>query len=261
MAAGAAVQDLANAGTVAHPEENAQLATTSEREISMSDLDPDRRALLGAGALLAAAMSAAPAAAAPPKPLPKPLSFDPKTVPGLSEKLLTSHHANNYTGAVNRLGAIAAEVAALDPATAPGYRLNGLKREELIAWNSMLLHEVYFSAFGAPEAPGAALAQAMERDFGSHDRWAAEFAAMGKALGGGSGWVLLTWSPRDRRLVNTWAADHTMTLAGGTPLLALDMYEHAYHMDYGARAAAYVDAFMKAFSWKGPNAAFRTATA
>ena len=60
---------------------------------------------------------------------------------------------------------------------------------------------------------------------------------MGKALGGGSGWVLLTWSPRDRKLVNQWASDHCHTLAGATPILALDMYEHSYHIDFGAKAA------------------------
>jgi len=225
----------------------------------MSEISPDRRTLLGAGAVLAAALTASAAAAAPAKPQPRPLGFDPTAVPGLSEKLLRSHYDNNYTGAVNRLGAISAEFAALDPATAPGYRVNGLKREELIAWNSMILHEVYFAGFGAAERPGAPLAQAMERDFGSHDRWAAEFSAIGKALGGGSGWVLLTWSRRDGRLVNTWAADHTMTLADGAPLLALDMYEHAYHLDYGAKAGAYVDAFMKAVSWAHANQAFRHA--
>jgi len=61
--------------------------------------------------------------------------------------------------------------------------------------------------------------------------------------------VLLSWSPRDKRLMNCWAADHTTTLAGGRPILALDMYEHAYAMDYGAKAAAYVDAFMQAIRW------------
>jgi Fe-Mn family superoxide dismutase len=227
----------------------------------MSDLVPDRRALLGAGAIAAAALAAGPVRAAPPKPQPRPLPFDPKAVPGLSEKLLVSHHDNNYVGAVNRLGAITSEVATLDPATAPGYRLNGLKREELIAWNSMILHELYFAGFGPAERPSPALGQAFERDFGGFDRWAAEFAGMGKALGGGSGWVLLTWSRRDGRLVNTWAADHTMTLADGAPLLALDMYEHAYHLDYGAKAGAYVDAFMKAVSWKAANEAFRRASA
>jgi Fe-Mn family superoxide dismutase len=61
--------------------------------------------------------------------------------------------------------------------------------------------------------------------------------------------------------VNTWASDHTQTLAGGAPLLVLDMYEHAYHIDYGAKAAAYVDAFMKVASWRYANEAFRRATA
>ena len=194
-------------------------------------------------------------------PVPQPLPFDPKAVPGLSEKLLVSHHDNNYVGAVKRLGAIRAEFGKLDLATAPVFAINGLKREELIAWNSMILHEVYFAGFVAAEAPSAGLAKAVERDFGSVDRWAAEFSAMGKALGGGSGWVLLTWSPHDGRLVNTWASDHTQTLAGGTPILALDMYEHAYQMDYGAKAGDYVNAFMKAMSWKNANQAFRRASA
>ncbi len=141
-------------------------------------------------------------------------------------------------------------------ATAPGFLLNGLKREELIAWNSMILHEIYFAGLTKAEPISPALGQAIERDFGSTERWAAEFAAVGKALGGGSGWVLLTWSPHDRRLTNTWAADHSMTLAGGTPILALDMYEHAYQMDFGARAAAYVDGFMKGMSWGNANRAF-----
>ena len=79
---------------------------------------------------------------------------------------------------------------------------------------------------------------------------------MGKALGGGSGWVLLTWSARDRRLTNQWAADHTMALAGATPILALDMYEHAYALDYGANAGGYVDAFMNVVDWRAASRLF-----
>jgi Fe-Mn family superoxide dismutase len=225
----------------------------------MAQTNLDRRTLIAIGAVAAGAV-AAPAAAQPPQVRagfgPKPLPFDPKAVPGLSAALLTSHHDNNYVGAVKRLGAITAEFAALDPATAPGYRINGLKREELMAWNSMILHEIYFGGLGPPAAPAPALAHAIERDFGSHARWAAEFAGIGKALGGGSGWVLLTFSRRDGRLVNTWAGDHTMTLADGDPILALDMYEHAYAMDYGAKAGGYVDAFMKAMTWAEANRRF-----
>jgi Fe-Mn family superoxide dismutase len=113
----------------------------------------------------------------------------------------------------------------------------------------MILHELYFASLGEESAPGGELREALARDFGSVDRWRAEFAAMGKAQGGGSWWVLLTWSPRDGKLVNLWAMDHTTTLAGGRPILALDMYEHSYHIDYGAKAAAYVDAFMAAINW------------
>jgi len=180
----------------------------------------------------------------------KPMPFDPKSIKGLSEKLLVSHYENNYSGAVKRLNAIAAQLAELDFAKAPVFLINGLKREELIATNSMILHELYFDCLGGGGAPSGALAQAIVRDFGTVERWRAEFAAMGKAEGGGSGWVILAYSPRDKRLVNQWAADHMTTLAGGRPILTLDMYEHAYHMDYGAKAAAYVDAFMDAIRWE-----------
>ncbi|MGY2492352.1 superoxide dismutase [Cupriavidus sp. CP313] len=179
----------------------------------------------------------------------KPLACDPARLSGLSEKLIVSHYENNYGGAVKRLNAITAELSALDVAAAPVFVLNGLKREELIATNSMILHEVYFDSLGDGGSPGGELEAALVRDFGSVARWQAEFTAMGKALGGGSGWVLLTYSPRDARLVNQWASDHAHTLAGATPILALDMYEHSYHMDYGAKAAAYVDAFMQNINW------------
>ena len=188
---------------------------------------------------------------------PKPLPFDPSKVKGLSAKLLTSHHDNNYVGAVKRLNAIEAQLATLDWASAPTFLINGLKREELIAANSMILHEHYFGALGGSGGdPTGALAAAITRDFGSIDRWRAEFTAMGKAEGGGSGWVILSYAPRDRRLMNTWAADHTTTLAGGRPVLVLDMYEHAYHMDVGAKAAAYVDAYMQALKWDAPAELF-----
>jgi superoxide dismutase, Fe-Mn family len=183
----------------------------------------------------------------------KPLTCDPTRIKGMSERLIVSHCENNYGGAVNRLNAISARLSELDFATAPGFLVNGLKREELIAMSSMILHEIFFASLGEESAPDGALREALIRDFGSVERWQAEFAAMGKAQGGGSGWVLLTWSPRDRRLVNQWAMDHTTTLAGGQPILALDMYEHSYHLDYGAKAAAYVDAFIAAINW--PNVA------
>jgi Fe-Mn family superoxide dismutase len=179
----------------------------------------------------------------------KPMPFDPKSIAGISEKVLVSHYENNYVGAVKRLNAIGTQLAELDFAKAPNFVINGLKREELVASNSMILHETYFDGLGGASKPSGALADAIAKDFGSLERWRAEFSAMGKAEGGGSGWVILAYSPRDRRLVNQWAADHTTTLAGGRPVLVLDMYEHAYHMDYGAAAAKYVDIYMEAIRW------------
>jgi Fe-Mn family superoxide dismutase len=186
----------------------------------------------------------------------KPLPVDPAKVQGLSEKLLVSHHDNNYAGAVKRLNAISAQLANLDWATAPTFLINGLKREELIATNSIILHEHYFNVLGGDGKIGGALAKAIARNFGSIDRWRAEFTALGKAEGGGSGWAVLSYSPHFKRLFNSWAADHTTTLAGGRPVLVLDMYEHAYHMDYGAKAAAYVDAYMSGIKWDYAQAQF-----
>jgi superoxide dismutase, Fe-Mn family len=183
----------------------------------------------------------------------KPLGCDPQHVKGMSEKLIVSHYENNYGGAVKRLNLIAEQLAGVDFNTAPNYLINGLKREELIATNSMILHELFFDGLGEESAPDKDLAAALTRDFGSVERWRSEYIAMGKALGGGSGWVLLSWSPRDKRLVNQWAADHCHTLAGGLPILALDMYEHSYHIDYGAKAATYVDTFMSAIRWSNAD--------
>ena len=179
----------------------------------------------------------------------KPLSCDPAHLKGLSEKLIVSHYENNYGGAVKRLNAITEQLATLDFSKAPVFTINGLKREELIAANSMILHELYFDSLGGDGQAQGALRSILTRDFGSAERWQAEFSAMGKAQGGGSGWVLLTYSHRDKKLINQWAADHSCNLARGTPILALDMYEHSYHIDYGAKAVAYVEAFMQNINW------------
>jgi Fe-Mn family superoxide dismutase len=112
------------------------------------------------------------------------LPFDPGSLRGLSERLMRSHHQNNYSAAVKRLNAIRAQVGELAFATAPGFQLNGLKREDLIATNSMLLHELYFDCLGSDaQAMAPAMALALQTSFGSVERWRDEFVAMGKALG------------------------------------------------------------------------------
>ncbi len=188
------------------------------------------------------------------------LPFDPGALHGLSERLLRSHHDNNYGGAVKRLNAIRARLASAQFATMAGFELNGLKREELMATNSMLLHELHFACLGGDGgAMAPAMALALGASFGSVARWREEFTAMGRALGGGSGWVLLVFQPRDGSLVNQWAPDHTHNVAGGVPILALDMFEHAYHLDFGAQAGAWVDAFMGNLDWTAIYARYQAA--
>jgi Fe-Mn family superoxide dismutase len=197
----------------------------------------------------------------------RPLLLKPQWMNGLSERLLVSHYENNYGGALRRLNAISARLATLDWARTPVFEINGLKREELIAASSVILHEIYFDSLGGRgdsppsglDEPPAELARALQRDFGSVKAWRAEFTSMAKALAGGSGWAILSWSERLGRLINDWAADHAHNLPGATPILALDMYEHAYHLDFGAKAAAYVDQAMANLNWERIGARYRLA--
>lgn len=124
----------------------------------------------------------------------------------------------------------------------------------------MALHVLYFSSLGGDgQAMAPPMKLALEANFGSVERWRAEFIAMARALGGGSGRVLLSFQPREGTLFNQWCADHTHSGAGAVPLLALDRHEHAYHLDCGAAAGAYVDAFMHNVGWAGVYARYQAA--
>jgi Fe-Mn family superoxide dismutase len=139
----------------------------------------------------------------------KPLSCDPARIKGMSERLIISHYENNYGGAVKRLNLIDERLAELDFANAAGFLINGLKREQLIATNSMILHELFFDGLGDQSEPKVALRDAIARDFGSFERWRAEFVAMGKALGGGSG----GYCCRGRRAIAGWSINGLRTIA------------------------------------------------
>lgn len=182
----------------------------------------------------------------------KPLPFDPKKLKGLSEKLLVSHHDNNYAGAARRVGQIQQMLAGL-PNNAPGFQVKGLKMEELIATNSAILHEEYFGNLGGDGKASGSVQQAIAKAFGGFDKWEQGFRATSTALGGGSGWAILNFNLRDGMLHNYIAFDHTDNVAFGRPILVNDMFEHAYHMDYGSNAAMYVDAFMQNINWEECN--------
>jgi Fe-Mn family superoxide dismutase len=178
-----------------------------------------------------------------------PIAVRPWTLNGLSERLIVSHYENNYGGAVRTLNTVRSELATLD-ARAPGHWVRALKREELLATGSVVLHELYFGNLGGegnkiPDQVGAVL----EEHFGSVTAWRGDFVGTAQALAGGSGWALLTYSRREKRFWNQIAFDHTQAAVDAAPVLALDMYEHAYHLDFGANATAYIDAFMRNVSW------------
>src|SRR6202035_88906 len=179
-----------------------------------------------------------------------PLYCRPWTLNGISPRLIESHYENNYGAALSRLNVISEEIEQLDRGKTADQTLARLKRDEIAALNSTLLHELYFASLGGDgRVPPDRLAGRIAQDFGSVDRWRQEFVGVANGLAGGSGWVLLTYVPRDGRLINAMASDHNQSIAGGVPILALDMYERAYHLEFGANASAYIAAFMRNIDW------------
>ncbi|MDQ3014110.1 MAG: superoxide dismutase [Acidobacteriota bacterium] len=185
---------------------------------------------------------------------PKPLPFDPAKLKGISEKLIRSHHENNYTGAVGALNTVEKRLAAMiADKELPGYIYADLKREELVRTGSVVLHEFYFANLGGDGKAGGDVLSAVKTAWGSYEQWEAEFRKTAAGLAGGSGWVIFALNLHTGELHNYWSWDHMHNAPTGLPLLALDMYEHAYHMDYGSAAAKYVDAFMQNVRWEEVN--------
>jgi Fe-Mn family superoxide dismutase len=154
----------------------------------------------------------------------KPLPFSPAKLRGLSEKLIVSHHENNYGGAVKNLNRTEEELARVTRDTPP-LVVAALKERELTFANSATLHELYFGNLGGDGKANGPIESAVSRTCGSFGRWEELFRLTG----------------------------HTQACAFGQPLLVLDMYEHAYAIDYGAAAAKYVDAFFQSINWDEVN--------
>jgi Fe-Mn family superoxide dismutase len=182
----------------------------------------------------------------------KPLPFDPAKLNGLSEKLLVSHHDNNYVSAIKNLNRLEQELAQVTRDT-PAFVVGGLRQSELMYRNSMTLHETYFGNLGGDGKASGAVAAALASAYGSMEAWELQFRASGASLGGGSGWVVLGYELATGELRTSSAINHTQSLAISVPLLAMDMYEHAYAIDYGAAAAKYIDAFFANIRWDAVN--------
>lgn len=190
-----------------------------------------------------------------------PLKFEPKNMIGISERMILSHYNNNYSGAVKRLNQIEERLRELilKPDFKP-FELGALKREEFIATNSMILHELYFDNLGGKRTDSlenSALKKGIESSFGSFELWKKEFKNIALSLAGGSGWVVLYYNYRTRQIGNFWCQDHTFGLVNATPILVLDMYEHSYHIDFGANAKEYIEVFFQNIRWDIVEERFR----
>ena len=183
---------------------------------------------------------------------PKPLNYT--TLDGLSEKQLKEHHDVLYAGYVKKVGEIEEKLHTVDISTANATYsdLRALKLEETFALNGVKLHEGYFDNMqqGGSECSGK-IREMIERDFGSYQSWEDEFRATGLA---GRGWVVLAYDLDEQRLRTILCDSHNH---GGVwnsiALFIMDIYEHAYFMDYGTGRKAYIDAFFKNLNWEHVN--------
>jgi superoxide dismutase, Fe-Mn family len=184
--------------------------------------------------------------------VPVPLPFAPGALDGLSERLIVSHHENNYGGAVRNLNLIEKELGGIGADTPPAV-VAALRERELLFRNSKSLHEAYFANLGGDGRRTGAIEAALAAAYGTSARWEEHFRATSLGLGGGSGWAILAFELDTGALRTVSCASHKEALGTSLPLLVLDMYEHSYHIDYGAAAARYVDAFFANVQWDAVN--------
>lgn len=171
---------------------------------------------------------------------------------GFSDTILNNHFTlyGGYVTNVNKLSDNLKALSDNDKAGTPEYA--EMKRRFGWEWNGFRLHEYYFGNMvkgGTTRPTDSPLAKTLAEQFGSMDAWEKDFRATGAMRG--IGWTILYYDPIGKRLFNQWINEHDLGhLAGSKILLALDVFEHAYMIDYGLKRADYIEAFMKAVDWK-----------
>jgi Fe-Mn family superoxide dismutase len=175
-----------------------------------------------------------------------------KELAGISKKQIEQHHDVLYRGYVNKLNEIESKLPAALPAEANAtYSLiRELKREEVFATQAVRLHEGYFQNLGGDGVPKGVILDLIKEDLGSYEKWDEEFRALGIAA---RGWVVLAFDSADKKLRNFLSDIHSDGVWSASPLLILDVYEHAYFIDYGMGRKAYIEAFMKNVNWEVVN--------
>jgi len=177
---------------------------------------------------------------------------DGKSVPGLSERQLKEHHDVLYMGYVNKLNEIEEKTpgADLSKTNATYSDIRELKREEVFATNGISLHEQYFAALGGSGVASGNIKKWIEEDFGSYEAWESEFKAMGLAA---RGWVVLAFNFLDGKFHNYLSDIHSDGVWGCSPILVLDVYEHAYFLDYGTNRKEYINQWSGGINWEWVN--------
>lgn len=183
-----------------------------------------------------------------PKYVAKPLPFG--ELKGISKKTIDIHYGKLYQGYVNKTNEIMEKMAAIDLAAANQTysEVAELKRQLSFAWDGVILHEAYFKSLGGDGKPvKGELLKMVEKDFGSFEKWQADFIATGM---GARGWAILAYDWNVKMLTNCACDAHNIAgIWGAAPVIVLDVYEHAYFIDFGSDRKAYIDAYFENLNW------------
>ncbi len=185
----------------------------------------------------------------------KPLPFTKELV-GISKKTLDIHHGKLYTGYVNKSNEIEEKIKKADKASANATysEIGELKRQQSFALNGVYLHEAYFNVLGGDGKPTGTLVDRIKKDFGSYEEWEADLKAAGIAA---RGWVVMAYDVNAGRLNNYSCDIHSEGgIWGAVPIIVLDVYEHAYFIDFGSDRKSYIEAFVKNLNWEAASKSF-----
>ena len=173
-----------------------------------------------------------------------------KELKGISQKTIENHYEKLYKGYVKKCQEIQDKLKTADKslANATYSDLRELKTEETFAANAVILHEAYFDILGGDGKQSGEIIKAIEKDFGSFDNWVMEFKSLGLCA---RGWVFLAYDFNDGKLHNYIADLHNQGgVWGATPIIVMDVYEHAYFADFGADRKSYIEAFFSNINWQ-----------
>jgi Fe-Mn family superoxide dismutase len=180
-----------------------------------------------------------------------------QTLEGISQKTIENHYGKLYQGYVKKWQEIQEKLKSVDlsSANATFSDLRELKLEQGFAADAVLLHEAYFDVLGGNGNPAGKILEKIDEDFGSFDNWQSEFKALGLSS---RGWVVLAFDFNDGKLRNYIADVHNQGGIWGTsPILVLDVYEHAYFIDFGTDRKSYLETFFKNLNWQAIDKKFQ----